>query len=177
MLWRRLDGSGHDAAILVSGASGWILQGTAVFAHEAGGACLSYRVDLDGEWRSRAGAIEGFVGTRTISHAIAREANGWSLNGKIVDGIGHLLDLDYSFTPATNFQQLQRIGIGAGAAAEIPAAWFNLEDESLTELPQRYERQSDRQYAYKAPSLAFETDLVIAPNGFVSLYPPYWEGA
>ncbi|HET9068250.1 MAG TPA: putative glycolipid-binding domain-containing protein, partial [Amaricoccus sp.] len=146
-LWRRLDAPGHDAAILRRTRRGWSLTGTAVFLAAEGPACLAYAVDLDAGWRTRQGRVRGFAGRRRLDHRILRTGGGWSLDGVPVPGLGHLVDLDYSFTPATNLQQLRRVAPAVGAAVDIPVAWFDI-GRPLTELPQRYERRGETSFWY-----------------------------
>ncbi len=173
-MWRRLDAPGHDAALLVRSDSGWSLRGTAVFKHHAGPACITYSVEIDASWRTRRGRVQGFLGGRTLDYAISREADGWYLDGALVGGLEHLWDLDYGFTPATNLQQLRRIAVVPGEAADFPVAWFDIDATTLIELPQRYERRGETTYLYRAPTIPYEGVLDLAPNGFVAAYPHLW---
>ena len=70
-----------------------------------------------------------------------------------VPGLGHLVDLDYGFTPATNILQLQRAVPDNRETFDLPAAWFDIHDATLTELPQTYQRAGQRAYRYTAPSV------------------------
>src|SRR3546814_14124484 len=57
---------------------------------------------------SLAGRVSGFAGDRSFDHAIRHDRDGWRLDGVLADGLGHLADLDYGFTPATNLPPLRR---------------------------------------------------------------------
>lgn len=172
-LWRRLDKPGHDAVLLIESGDGWSLSGTAVYRDDAGPAAVHYTVELDRGWRTRRGTVRGFVGERVFDHAIRREADGWHLDGKHV-GLGHLLDLDYAFTPATNLQHLRRVSPAVGSTVDIPVCWFDVDFETLVELPQTYTRRDDNTYDYVAPSVPFEGTLVFAENGFARRYVDVW---
>lgn len=174
-LWRRLDVPGHDAALLRASATGWQLRGTAVFRHQAGPACVDYAVDLDSSWRTLRGEMRGFLADRTFEHIIRRAPEGWYLDDRLVEGLAHLDDLDYGFTPATNLQQLRRTAPGNKQAIELPVAWFDLDAVTLIELPQHYERHSETSYWYRAPSVPYEALLELSPSGFVKSYPDLWE--
>jgi hypothetical protein len=173
-LWRRLDTPGHDAALVTRSETGWSLRGTAVFAHADGPACIQYAVDLDGAWRTTSGRVHGFVAARAIDYRIRREPTGWYLNDVAIAGLDHLWDLDYGFTPATNMQQLRRVAIARGQAADIPVVWFDVDEPTLIELPQRYERRGETTYWYESPTASYEALLEIADNGFVASYPRLW---
>ena len=172
--WRRLDRPGSDAAHLRSHAGGWLLQGAAAFDHELGPATVAYRVEVDARWETRRGVVSGFLGDKTVRREIRRDDRGWRLDGVPVQGLKHLVDLDFGFTPATNILQLSRVRLSPGQKADVPVAWFDLDSASLIELPQTYERRGDATYWYEAPTVSYQALLEIAPNGFVRSYPSLW---
>ncbi len=173
-IWRRLDRPGHDAALLRPHADGWLLRGAAVFAHEAGPASVAYQVEGDAPGRTVRGKVCGFLGKNAFQHEIRREPDGWRLNGAVVNGLEHLVDLDYGFTPATNALQLRRVAPPIGRTISNPVAWFDLDSVSLIELPQSYERRGEATYRYVAPTVPYEALIKIAANGFVKSYPGLW---
>lgn len=172
-LWKRLDVTGHDAARIETAPGGHLLQGTAVFRHEDGPACVSYSLDIAPDWSTRRGLVQGFAGERAFALEIVRDADGWTLDGVAQPGLAHLMDLDLGFTPATNLQQLRRMPLAIGEAADIKVAWFDVGAERLVELPQYYRRLDESRYAYRGFSYA--ATLEMAPSGFVKLYPELWE--
>jgi uncharacterized protein len=141
--WMRLDRPGRDAALLRPNGGGWLLQGAAAFDLDGGSAAVVYQVEVDARWETKRGVISGSFGDQTVQHEIRRDDAGWRLNGVRVEGLEHLVDLDYGFTPATNVLQLSRIALKPSQSAEVPVVWFDLDSASLTELPQRYERRSE----------------------------------
>lgn len=177
MLWKRLDTPGHDACRLEQRDGAWELEGTAVFLHAGAPARLDYRVTCDLRWRSQQGQVRGWLGEKPIAHDVARTVGGtWMLDGVPAPGLEHCLDLDFAFTPATNYFQLRRCRLGVGQAADVPAVWLAPEaGPGLTLLAQRYERRSDRGVWYEAPGAPYAALLELAPNGFVTRYPGLWE--
>lgn len=172
--WMRLDRPGRDAASFRRIDEGWVLEGAAAFDHEAGLAAVAYRVEVDVRWETKRGMIAGFLAGRAIRHEIERDSAGWRLNGARIEGLEHLVDLDYGFTPATNVLQLSRNALKVGQKAAVPVAWFDLDSASLIELPQLYERRGEACYWYEAPTVRYQGLLEIAPNGFVRSYPGLW---
>jgi uncharacterized protein len=172
--WRRLDRPGRDVALLRAEADGWLLQGAAGFDHELGPASVAYQVQVDAHLETTRGIVSGFLGEAMVRHEILRDNRGWRLNGVLVQGLQHLLDLDYGFTPATNVLQLMRMGLAPGERADLPVTWFDLDSGSLIELPQSYERRGESSYWYEAPTVPYQALLEIAPNGFVQSYPGLW---
>ena len=111
---------------------------------------------------------------RRLRTSSGATTSGWRLNGVAVEGLEHLVDLDYGFTPATNVLQLSRIALAPGQRADVPVVWFDFDSASLIELPQSYERRSEMSYWYEAPTVSYRALLEIAPSGFVRSYPGLW---
>ncbi len=175
MLWRRLDSPGHDTCSLERNDASWSLRGAAVYRHEDGPAWLSYVVQCDDQWRTWSGQVRGALGNRSIDFVVARRGRSWTLNDLPIPDLDHLLDLDLSFTPATNLQQLRRVSIGPHQSVRLPVAWLNVDAGTLTELPQIYERRGEKALWYEAPSVGYEGLLELEPNGFIRRYPNLWE--
>jgi uncharacterized protein len=176
LLWRRLDVPGHDACRFHESESGWEIDGTAVFLHEGLPARLAYRVVCDREWQTREGSVRGFVGTDLVTAIIERDGRGtWKLDGRVVPGLESHRHLDFGFTPATNFQQVQQLALAVGQAADLPAAWLDVPPSGLQLLPQRYERRSASTYWYESPTAGYEALLELTPDGFIRRYPGLWE--
>jgi len=175
MLWQRIDVPGHDTCRLEQSGTNWNLEGTAVFGHRDGAASINYSVQCDVRWEALSGQVRGILGNRNIDYVITRRGKDWKLNGGTIPGLEHLVDLDFGFTPATNFQQLHRVSITQNEAIELPVVWLDVEAGTLTELPQIYERRNEMTFWYEAPSVGYKGLLELAPNGFIRRYPDLWE--
>jgi hypothetical protein len=176
ILWRRLDGAGHDACRLVEKEGGWRLEGAAVFKHEGVPACLDYKVDCDGEWRTREGAVHGWVGARSVDFRVTRAPDGvWTLNGQVMPNLAECVDLDLGFTPATNLFQLRRVALQVGQAADVPVAWIDVTGDTLEIVHQRYERRSAEEYWYESLQFEYYALLHVNAAGFVLKYLDLWE--
>ena len=176
ILWRRLDGPGHDACRLTQTDHGYRLDGTSVFHHNGTPAQFRYRVLCDREWRTRRGLVNGWLGTASVAFSTRRTPEGvWTLNGVVVPGLQECVDVDFAFTPATNLSQIRRIALTVGQSADVPVAWLDVPAGTLGILRQRYERRTDTTYSYQAPLLDFTTLLHVRAPGFIERYPPLWE--
>jgi hypothetical protein len=89
-------------------------------------------------------------------------------------GVAGLADLDLGFTPATNLQQLRRVGLAVGEDAALEVAWLDAGATELVALPQRYRRLDRLRYDYAAPSVDYAAVLTLAASGFVADYPGLW---
>jgi hypothetical protein len=88
------------------------------------------------------------------------------------------VDLDLSFTPATNLLPLRRLDLLVGQAAEVRSAWLEWPEAVLTPLIQRYARRSITKYDYSAdlPGTAkFVGVLRVEPRGWVLDYAGLWQ--
>jgi hypothetical protein len=176
ILWRRIDVPGHDACRLEQDEDGWRLNGVAVFRQDHLPARLEYHLTCDLAWRSRGGAVRGWVAGRNYEINVNRTASGvWTLNGENASDLTGCLDLDFGFTPATNLAQLCRVALDIGQAADVPVAWLDVTAETMTLLDQRYERRSIDTYWYEAPRFDYAALLETRPPGFVRRYPGLWE--
>jgi hypothetical protein len=176
MLWRRLDTPGHDACGLHETATGWRIDGAAVFLERGVPARLVYQVTCDSHWRTQQGEVSGFLGSRMLQMRVERSAEGvWTLNESPVPRLEACVDLDLGFTPATNLLQIRRCGLSPGQSADVPAAWLDVWAGSLERLEQRYSRRGDRAYWYEAPRFDYSGLLDVDYVGFVHRCPSLWE--
>lgn len=172
--WKRLDVPGHDAARLRMEEEGPVLEGTAVFGPASEAICAHYTVALHADYRTRSARVEGWRAGESFVHVFERTERGWSLDGVLHEHLHDLVDLDFGFTPATNYAQLRRLNVQPGALQTFEVAWFDLSAPTeLRRLPQTYRRRDQHSYEYEAPE--YTAVLAMLPNGFVRSYPGLWQ--
>lgn len=175
VLWRRLDLPGHDHARLSPRDGGWLLSGTALFAHDGLPCRLDYRVLCDAAWRTESATVEGWAGSGPVRAHLAADAHRrWRLDGAEQPRVEGCVDVDLGFTPATNLLALRRLALPVGAAAEVRSAWLDFPGFAMEPLPQRYRRTGESTYAYESSGGAFTAELRVSPAGFVTHYPGLW---
>ena len=176
ILWRRLDEPGHDSARLVFHDNQWHLIGTAVFVESEQPCRLDYRVVCDASWRTLAASVAGWLGNRAISVELRADGAGrWRLNDVDCAAVAGCLDLDLSFTPATNLLPIRRLALPIGEQAAVRAAWLTFPALTLELLEQQYRRTQSTTYAYESNGGSFSTELEVNGDGFVTFYPNLWE--
>jgi hypothetical protein len=179
ILWRRLDLPGHDAAVLLEAADGAELRGMAVFHDESGPTALHYRVQCRSGWQTSGAHVHGWLGTQPVELSIRRdEAGRWTLNDVGCPAVAGCVDLDLSFTPATNLLPLRRLKLAVGHTAEVRSAWLEWPAGTLAPLVQRYTRQSPATYDYESDlpgGERFTAVLRVDPSGWVIDYPGLWQ--
>lgn len=171
-LWNRLDAPGHDACAVEKLNGGWRVDGVAVFADKRGPAHLAYRVDCGPDWVTRRAMVSGFLGDGRVDATIIHAEGGWTLDGKAAPAVRGCLDVDFGFTPATNFQQLSREAMAVGDRRAFDVAWWEFGE--LIRLPQTYQRLTEATYQYDSPQGGYSAVLEMRADGFVVHYPTLW---
>jgi hypothetical protein len=158
-----------------SPATGAALAGSASFAYQGLACCLRYRILLDGEWRTRSAAVDGFLGEREVRVELTVTAAGrWTLDGVAQPAVAGCLDLDLNFSPSTNLLPIRRLALAVGDEAPVRAAWLRFPSFALEPLEQTYRRLDARLYRYSSAGGSFVRDLPVDAAGFVTEYPDYW---
>jgi uncharacterized protein len=176
--WRRIDNPGHDSCRLLrkENGDGWLLSGAAAFREGAKVCQAMYEVHTDAQWRTASASVAGFAGKLPFHLEIGRTADGfWHANGKVNKRTQGCIDLDLSFTPATNLIALRRLSLVVGQQADAPAAYLQFPQLRLTVLPQHYCRTSATTYQYASPSAGYQGILEVAASGEVIRYPGVFE--
>jgi hypothetical protein len=175
VLWRRLDQPGHDAARLIEDPDGPRLEGTAVFDEGGQGCRLDYRVVCDPTWQSVSARVVGWIGETAIELAIAADdQRGWTVNGESCPQVAGCLDVDLSFTPATNLLAIRRTQVAVGGRVAVRSAWLDFPRLRLEPLDQVYARLDDTTWHYESNGGSFTARLVTNAAGFVIDYPGLW---
>lgn len=175
ILWRLFEQSGHDAARLCPLESGWRLSGVSVFAQEQRPCKLDYVVECDSDWRTRLVRVSGWMGDEPIELDITADAGVWKLNGVEHPEVAGCVDVDLSFTPATNLLPIRRLNLAIGSEAPVVAAWLRVPGFKLEQLDQVYRRTAENCYHYESNSGTFVRDLEVTSSGFVLHYPGLWQ--
>jgi len=174
ILWRRLDLAGHESARLREEASGWRLDGTAVFAHDGQACRLDYTVRCDRAWRTVSAKVAGWVGTAPVDVELSVDgADHWKLGGADCPAVTGCVDIDLNFSPSTNALPIRRLGLAVGDTGEVRAAWLRFPSFALEPLEQVYRRTADTTYRYESAGRSFVADLEVNAAGLVTHYPGF----
>lgn len=169
MRWERLDVPGTDEARIFQTDTGWRLEGHAEFLEAGQDHKIDYSVDCAVNWNTWRAEVKG-----TANHIIQRKSGEWFLDGVYQEVAHGITQVDFGFTPATNYLQLKQMNLAAGQGDDCVVAWFDLGEEELVYLHQIYKRTGEQTYDYDSPSYGYSETLTIAENGFVADYPGLW---
>lgn len=136
---------------------------------------LRYVVAVDEEWRTRSVKVSGWAGATAVDVDIrVVTEQQWTLNGKSVAAVAGCIDVDLSFTPATNLLPIRRLGLPIGSSAPVAAAWLRFPELDLQRLDQVYTRAAEGRYEYSSAGGSFRATLEVSASGFVTDYPGLW---
>jgi uncharacterized protein len=174
--WRKLNHPGHNSCRLIKLSAGWRPSGAAVFLEAAGACHVQYEVIADAAVRTKSAAVVGYLGRKAIDVRIRSAGRGrWRVNGVLNADVAGCIDVDLSFTPATNLFALRRLDLRVGEHADAPAAYLEFPRLRFTRLSQRYERIGRTTYAYEAPTVGYAGTLQVSSLGAVLRYPGLFE--
>lgn len=176
ILWRRLDQPGHDSARCWFQDPYWHLEGAAIFVEDRRPCRLNYRVYCNAAWNTVRGKVTGWVGARTVDLEFAAGVNRrWRVNKKACTAVAGCIDVDLSFTPATNLLPIRRLKLPTGKESVVRAAWLRFPTFTLEPLEQKYRRLRADTYRYETLDGAFVRELTVNDFGFVTHYPGLWK--
>jgi hypothetical protein len=176
ILWRGLVFPGHELCSLFYTGSEFLLSGTALFAHEQRPCHLDYRIECDTAWHTRSATVQGMHNNSFVDIHIKTDLNRrWWLNDVEQPQVEGSTDIDLNFSPSTNLLPIRRLGLAAGDAAEVKAAWLRFPSFQLEPLTQEYRRLDENTYRYESAGGQFTAELKVNSSGFVIDYPNLWQ--
>ena len=169
VLWQASDG-GSEVCVLEPAGRGRRLRGT-VLTHEAKRPIeLRYAVTVDSAWATTdVEVLVAFAGGDL--REVAELGALWS-GSERPSGYEDCVDVDLSFTPATNTLPIRRLGLDVGEEAEIQVAWLVWPELDVRPVRQRYARLAKDRYRYTQDD--FQAELVVDDDGLVLDYQGLW---
>ncbi len=169
VLWQASDG-GSEVCVLEGAGSGWRLRGT-VLTHERKQPIeLRYVVTVDSAWATT--DVEVLVATAGgHQRELAELGRVWAGTERPPE-YSDCVDVDLSFTPATNTLPIRRLALEIGEEAEIHVAWLVWPELTVQRVLQRYSRLAEDRYRYTQDE--FEAELTVDRQGLVREYEGLW---
>lgn len=173
VLWRSLDGAGHEACRVYTRDGDWHLEGSAVFAHDEQPCRLDYHVRCDASWTTQDARVSGWVGQTLIDLEITAADRNWRVNGVDCPAVAGCIDLDLNFSPSTNLLPIRRLNLSVGQEGQVKAAWLRFPSFELQTLVQTYRRIDESTYQYRSEP-DFVAELEVNEFGLVTNYRGLW---
>ncbi len=171
-LWENL-GGGHERCVLAPDPQGFHIGGTALYVADGTPVEVRYSILTDELWRTRVVGVH--VQTADATRRLALHADGegsWSVADEPQLDLFGALDVDLSFSPATNTLPIRRLALDIGGSTEVTAVMVDPLADELRRVSQRYERLAEDRYRYTSGD--FEVELTVDGEGWVTEYPGGW---
>jgi len=148
-LWRWLSGMGLERFDLYRAPDGWRLHGTILTSDGGVAAEARYQVACDAAWRTTRVEVGLSRDDAQRSLRLDVEHGRWIRDGSELAAARGCVDVDLSWTPATNTLSIRRLGLGVGESSGVlTAAWVRVPELAREPLPQEFHRLDERRYRY-----------------------------
>lgn len=169
MLWQASDG-GSEVCVLEPAGRGWRLRGTVLTHEDDRPIELRYALVVDARWvTTEVEVLVAFAGG-DLREPIEIGAL-WSGKERPPE-LRDCVDVDLSFTPATNSLPIRRLRLDVGESAEIAVAWLTWPELRVERARQTYARLAEDRYRYTQGE--FEAELTVDEQGLVIDYEGLW---
>jgi hypothetical protein len=137
---------------------------------------LEYHIETNRNWETLLVEIQSQFQNRNANLVFKSKGNGkWAKNGKRVNDFDNCIDIDISLTPFTNSLPVNRLKLAYNEAKEIDVLYFDILDQQVKAVRQKYKRLSETEYKYQNIPNDFEAVIIVDELGFVSQYPGLFE--
>jgi uncharacterized protein len=171
--WRHVDArTGFEVLFARRDPDGLVFEGHVTAVEDREAWSVRYTLALEPSWRTRTARIA--VQSATGEHEAHLEGDGngaWRVDGAPAPHLDGCLDVDLEASAFTNAFPVHRLDLAIGAQAQAPAAWVRVPDARVERLEQSYGRLDATRYAYEAPDLEFQAELVYDEQGLILDYP------
>jgi hypothetical protein len=169
--WEDWSGRGLQHVVLTERADAIVAEAVCIVADD-GDYAARYRIECDTGWRCRELDVEIIGAARTLRLRGDGRGHWTDGDGTRVPALEGAVDVDLPITPFTNTLPIRRLGLAAGASAEIDVVYVRAPALSVEVDRQRYtciERL--RRYRYDAVDGSFTAELEVDSRGLVVTYP------
>jgi hypothetical protein len=169
--WRDWSGEGIQHLVLRADRAGFVAEAAIVANEDGVRRAARLRIAGDAAWRTR--QVEAaLLGDDTRVELTSDGAGHWRDAAGPLPQLDGAIDVDLPLTPFTNTLPIRRLGLAAGAAADLAVVYIRLAERSLTRDPQRYTCVAPlRRYRYQSLDSDFVRDIEVDGDGLVVTYP------
>ena len=177
--WRPWDEPGLEHLHVTFAADG--LRAVGLILRKLGETHLRcrYELETDAAWRTRKLSFAIMASGETAGKRLALESDGegnWRVNGEPQPNLAGCLDPDIQITPFTNTLPIRRLGLDAGAGADIRVVYVPVPELIPRPAEQRYTCLEELSagggcYRYEGLFRNFTADLNVDADAMVTDYP------
>jgi len=175
-MWTPWEGPGLEHLHLTQGSDGIVADGLIIGLRDGRPFRVRYTITCDERWRMRGADLLSLRADRREVRLRTDGSGRWTTaHGEALPDLAGCMEVDISATPFTNTLPIRRLALPSGAAADVPAAYIDVADFTVTPVPQRYTRLQTRadetRYLYQGLRWNFRADVLVDDDGLVTEYP------
>ncbi len=176
LMWTPWEGPGLEHLHLRQEAEGIVADGLIIGLQGERPFRVRYRVTCDEQGRMRGVDLVSLGADQRQLHLRIDGSGQWTtMHGEALPDLGGCAEVDISATPFTNTLPIRRLALPLGAAADVPVAYIDIADFTVTPVPQRYTRlraqEDETRYLYQGLLWNFRAELPVDDDGLVTDYP------
>jgi hypothetical protein len=175
--WEGWEGRSLEHLALQEDADGVTAESVILGRAEGQPFAASYRISCDPGWRTREVAV-GLIGSSRQLLLTADGEGRWRAgHGAELPALRGAVDVDITATPFTNMLPIRRLGLAAGAAADILTVYITVPDLTVTTDRQRYTcHLPNRSYIYESLDSDFKRQIETDDRSLVLTFPGLFRG-
>jgi len=169
--WQDWSGEGLQHVVVRAAPDAVLVEAVIVATEEGARVGARLRIECDGGWRTRRVAASLVGDERRIDLSGDGEGHWRDASGPLphLDGA---IDVDLPLTPFTNTLPIRRLGLAAGAAADLAVVYIRMPEFTVTRDKQRYTCLAPlRRYRYQSLDSDFMREIDVDRDGLVVTYP------
>jgi hypothetical protein len=174
--WRHSDvRAGYEVLFTDAGPGGYRLRGATTAVESGAGWSVTYRIELDRQWRTR--RVDAVATTSTGErHLSLRAVPGrWMVDGRRRPDLDGCVDVDFESSSVTNTVPLHRLQFRIGEPVAAPAAFVRATDLRVHRVEQRYTLRTRTPegftFDYESATFDFACRLTFDAAGLILDYP------
>jgi hypothetical protein len=183
VMWVSLDERIFEHVQVRGYAGGFTADGVVLRPGGGDGQRIRYRVEADRRWNVRRVTLSRMDDDGPPAVVLTSDGEGrWTDGaGQARPDLDGCRDVDIQASPFTNTLAIRRLGLAAGASAEIRAVYVAVPELAVRAFRQRYTLlqvgAAGATYRYESLESGFRADLPVDEDGLLLEYPGYFRRA
>jgi len=137
---------------------------------------VEYQIRTNPHWETLWVDIKYHHSNRSEHLLFEGEGKGhWEMNSRRAEEFNQCVDIDISLTPFTNTLPINRLALRNGESRKIRVIYFNILEQKVLPVFQKYTRLSDATYKYENIPNDFEATITVDEQGLVVDYPALFQ--
>jgi hypothetical protein len=176
LLWTGIEYYSFENCLIKEQSAGFTIDSTIVGRYEEKLYRVEYKIITNTLWETLSMTVICRYNNKNLHHSFHRDASSnWWANGQPVEQFHGCIDVDIRVTPFTNTLPIRRLKLNRGESRELRVIYFDLLNDTVSPVSQRYTKVSDTVYHYENIPNDFEADIHVDEFGLVVSYPSLFE--